>query len=150
MVRPLEQFGGWLKFFYITAWIAAILGFIILALLLFGVLAAENTTERIESFIALLGIAIYLILVVKMIKIIKIKEATTPVRIVNFMHLIIIFAVVFGLFEGIFYYLTQGVEGLSNLTETGRAIVRMLIWYAIWTSYLRKSKRVQAFYGKNA
>jgi uncharacterized protein YqhQ len=36
------------------------------------------------------------------------------------------------------------------LAEIVKGVAKTLIWYCIWSSYFKKSKRVLAYYGKNA
>ena len=150
MAKSLNQFGGWLKFFYITQWIVIILCVVFtlqVVLLIFG---AENTNEMIEFLFASLKSLITLILFIKIIKRIKKRDVSIPNQIVKLMTWVVMFTVIFAICEGFMYYLTLGREGLSNLTKMGEDLFRILIWYAIWASYFKKSQRVFSYYGKNA
>lgn len=150
MAKPLDQFGGWLKFFYIMQWVAIILQTIFTLLFAFSIFRTENTNKIIELLIAFFGGLVGVILYIGIVNVTREKSTYVPSRIIQLMRWVVIFTVVFAVCEGLLYYLTLGTEGLSNLIETGRGLIRILIWYFIWTNYLKESKRVLAYYGQNA
>lgn len=150
MAKPLDQFGGWLKFFYIIQWLNFILwGITILAIML-AIFIAGSAAKVIEYLISFFNVIAIVFLCFRIIKIVRKKETSTPKQIIKLMTWIVFTVSIFAFFEGIFYYFTLGINGLSNLSETFRDIIRILTWYAIWTNYFKKSKRVAAYYGANA
>ena len=150
MAKPLDQFGGWLKFFYVMQWASVISWTIFTLLFVLSIFAADNFSEAIEFVIAIFDAIIALILYIKIIKVMKKKETYTPNRIIKLMTWLVIFSAIFAACEGLLYYLTLGIKGLTELAETGKGLFRILIWYTIWTNYFKRSKRVLAYYGKNA
>ena len=150
MAKPLDQFGGWLKFFYVMQWVSVVAWGIFTLLFVLSILGAENFHETIEFSIAFFDALITLILCIKIVRAIKRKDTYIPNRMIQLMTWLVIFTALFAVCEGLFYYATLGVEGLSNLAETGKGLFRVLIWYVIWTDYFKKSKRVLAYYGQNA
>lgn len=150
MAKPLDQLGGWLKFFYVMQWISVIVWGIVTLLLVLSIFAVENFNEWIEFAIAFFDGLIALILSIKIVKVLRKRDAYVPNRIIKLMTCLVAFTAAFAVCEGAVYYLTLGVEGLSNLAETGKGLFRILIWYVIWTDYFKKSKRILAYYGQNA
>jgi len=150
MVKPMDQFGGWLSFFQLTCWFNVIILPIVGIVILFALLAPENRNEFWILVISLFDLTIAFYLFLKMVKMIKIKEKETPNRIVKIMNMIILMTLFFALIELCYYYFTVGIDGLSNFKDTAKSTLQMFTWYGIWTAYLNRSKRVLIYYGTNA
>ncbi|MFH1692275.1 MAG: hypothetical protein ABIC68_06920, partial [Candidatus Omnitrophota bacterium] len=69
MAKPLDQFGGWLKFFYIIQWINLVLGGIAALLIALTIFTAENVTDSVVALISFFNGLVLLVLFYKIIKI---------------------------------------------------------------------------------
>lgn len=149
LVKIFDQFGGWLKCIYVIHWVAIIvLGILpIVYVLLFFI--AENINEMIQYVIALFEILIYIILCIKIVKVIKIKEINVPNRIIKLMAWIVFFSVFIGVSEELLDYLNLGIEGVEN-SGVGKRLFGGIFWFVIWREYFIRSKRVLTYYGQNA
>ncbi|MFH1691706.1 MAG: DUF2569 family protein, partial [Candidatus Omnitrophota bacterium] len=114
------------------------------------IFTAENVTDSVVALISFFNGLVLLVLFYKIIKITVKKDTATPNKLVKYITWILLVTLIFAFLEGLSYYISSGVKGLSNLGETAAGIIRTLIWYAIWSSYFKKSKRVAAYYGNNA
>jgi len=150
MAKPLNEFGGWLKAFYIYQWFCVLIlamYVLSLALQLFG---PQIESSVLLNMIKLLHSFIEVHFILKIIKVIKIKEPNTPNSIILYMKWIVIFAFIFGIGTGILIYSASARVGLTVFSELAKTALMIIIFYLIWASYFRKSKRVCAYYGKNA
>ena len=146
MAKPLNQFGGWLRFFQISNWIWVILnifsglGFVIMAL-------SEGMFHPIMSSLFLFS-ATYL--TIQFLRIIKDQSKSTPTKVSTKLTWIISLAIIFGsceiimVLQGSNWTWTQ--EAHEALMPYFQAIVSLLIWII----YFSISKRVNAYYGENS
>ena len=144
MSKPLNAFGGWLACFYIISWLSLIVLAIFTLLYLLAIFRASNELDGIESLIYCINCGIVAFLSFEIIKLIRIQEPMTPDRVVRLMGWVLILAVLFIIPElCLDHVLTNG----KNTAEIGKDVIRVVVWYAIWSLYFKKSKRVLAYYG---
>jgi hypothetical protein len=147
MSKPLNEFGGWLSFFYIISWLATI-GFIMLVLTtLPAIFKVSKPLEIVAILIYYIGDGINAFLNFKIVKVITVKDAKTPNKVLTLVTWISLLTVLF-IIPGL--WLDYILRGGKAATEMGKGVIKVLVWYFIWTSYFQKSKRVFAYYGKNA
>ena len=150
MSKPLNEFGGWLAFLNINLWVSFIVSALgaLVALLSLFVLHGLDAIRCIIFFI-LCGVLIFLSF--KMIKLIRIQESMTPniaVRFINWVSLLGVLVVIYNFWSG--YVLASDKDMIKLIPELAGGFIKMVIWYSIWTLYFKHSKRVLAYYGKNA
>jgi hypothetical protein len=145
MARPLNEFGGWLKFFYITMWIGLVALPIYMLLLLPGLFGGAR--GAVYWLVILIDDAICVFLGYKIIRAIKKREADTPNRLIRLLAFVLLVGVIFAVPEIYFGRIVRGMEGVW---EVVKAVIKVIIWFFVWTTYFRKSKRILAYYGKNA
>jgi len=147
MSKSLDNFGGWLFWFYLISWISLVLFGVVSLLSLVAIFSTSRGLEAIETLIYGFDSVICAFLSFKIIKLVKKQEPLTPNRVVKIMSWFLIFTAIFIIPElWLDYLLNNG----KSATEIGKECVRVIIWYCIWTSYFKQSKRVLVYYGKNA
>ena len=117
MAKPLDQFGGWLKFFYIANWVNIGIIAVSVPLLAFGMAVSKGTFDYGDLAITLIGSLIELIFLINIVRIIKIKNPVTPSNIVRFLSFIVILTIVISFVEFFYYYVVKGKEGLSGFDD---------------------------------
>ena len=151
MTKPLNEFGGYLVFFRISNFVFFIISLVSVPLLLLAVVRtiAENMPTATSALIFSLSLTISSILIFKMLKVLKIQESFVPKKIVNFIFLLTIFSISFSLLNFVSKFLFLGFNQETAM-ETSKQMINSIVWFLIWRSYFKKSKRVLAYYGKNA
>jgi hypothetical protein len=150
MSKPFNQFGGWLIFFLVTIWLSIVLGLVNGPRNIANVLTKETYEHRLIYLILFIDGIVALVLAFRLVMILKIKEANTPERVTRILTWIVLLKTVFGLCEIIVGYLLFGANSLDFISEIANNIFRVLIYWAIWTNYFKKSKRVISYYRRNA
>ncbi len=158
MPKPLNEFGGWLRFFLGLWWvhlISASLQLVNVSFFLVGGIPADPI--RLLEILLLVSIqwSIPIIFAFWVIRTVRIKAADTPNRIVKILYrYFVAFFSVWILLPRISYFAeltppdtTYYANLLQNLII---AAVILGVYSSIWFLYFRKSKRVLTYYGKNA
>lgn len=158
MCRPLNEFGGWLRFFLILWWIhliSASLQLVNVTLFLMEGIPTDPTQLFKIFLLVSIQWSIPIIFAIRLIKAVRIKSARTPNKInkILWRYLVVFFLV---------WILVPRVAYLAKVTPPDTAYYANLfhnliiaaiilgIYSTIWVQYFRKSKRVLAYYGKNA
>lgn len=150
--NPLDRFWGWLMFFYVGCWVGLVVNvglglFILVGLPMIGVPLAAA-----EAGLYVLDMAVTVFLLAWIIRIIRKKEAQTPNRVLRLLSWVLLLVFLFFIPEYYLFSIRQrgDVESQRQLAALIKGLVQTLAWYAIWSSYFKKSKRVLAYYGRNA
>jgi len=147
MAKPLNEFGGWLRFFQVICWLTLIV-YGVNVFVITGLVLDQPTPQKIFSFVVLIfGIGFLLFLIWKILRLLTVKAPEIPGRIVKKMLVFTIVAALFSLADTCFSY---WIYGMALSFRDARDFLRPIAWYLIWSSYFRKSKRVVAHYGANA
>lgn len=138
------KIGGWLRFYkiitIISLSIAALLIVVIAALAVLGIDAGENIYDLAATALEIAPSLAFSILV---LKIIEVRENDTPSKI---NHYILAYTIAtFVIYAGLRYLFAN-----DFMIEKPTPALGTVIYYFIWTSYFKKSKRVKEFYGSNA
>jgi hypothetical protein len=145
MSKPLNEYGGWLRFFYITNWIHIVS--LVYVVLIFLPLLSGRPLDSFYWFSFLVDSGLRVFFVYKIVRVIKKQEVDTPDRIARLLTCVLLvpcFVVVPKIY---FARLVAGAPGVRAAVIT---VINAAVWFCIWTAYFRKSKRVLAYYGKNA
>ncbi len=150
MTKPLDQFGGWLKFFLVIQWINIVICGLTVLIALLTMITAETFAQALEPVFLFFYSIMIILLCLRIVKALKIKAPETPGRIIKLLTWVLSAAFIYAILEWSYYYFSQGPSELSTTTtKSGGDVIRILIWYAIWTSYFKKSARVAKYYGLN-
>ncbi len=140
----LFAFGGWLRFYQVINILSIVfIGILILAIAGFEIMGAYEENELKDAFIGIFEFLPDLIFPIIIIRILKIKNEKIPDEIVKYLGYYVAASL---LVYGIFYYLFK----TDVIAEKPVSFLSSLIYYYIWSSYFKKSKRVKAYYGANA
>jgi len=147
MAKPLDEFGGWLRFFEITSWIGVVVISGLCMFLLLALAGVERTGDFMSILISAVDSIVYVVLMIKLLKIIRIKDPETPSKVVGFLKLVVLFTVLFTVCDIISaYFFFDKKEFLELAGVNGKAITQAVFWFLVWRSYFTKSKRVEAYY----
>jgi len=137
-------YGGWLRFFRIINalyWIIGAIGVIMLPALIY-LYWVDDKSEAIDNLALFIEILPGTVLSFIIWKTILVKSENTPNKIKwlmafeLFLHSIVT--------AGIYYAYKQGY-----ISEGPTPILFSFLYYIIWASYLKRSKRVLSYYGSN-
>jgi hypothetical protein len=158
MPKPLNEFGGWLRFF-LALWrihlISASLQLVNVSFFLVGGISADPIRFLEIPLLVSIQWSIPIIFAFWVIRTVRIKAADTPNRIVKLLcRYFVAFFSVWILLPRIAYFAeltppdtTYYVNLLQDLII---ATVILGVYSSIWFLYFRKSKRVLTYYGRNA
>jgi hypothetical protein len=153
MVKPLNEFGGWLKFFQIINVFSLILVTLyFLSTLYFaaGAFSSKNAfTSELKLSIAFMFTLFPALLfyTFKILKSLKIKESHVPDEISGYIRYILLFSVIAGVVEITLF----AAPDISKLVyDLFRSLIQPIVINIIWLLYFRKSVRVKEFYGRNS
>ncbi len=142
MPKPLNQFGGWLRFFQVFIWFFVVLLFIsvagFLALSLVGRIQQPwSSINMIRICSAIVLFPLILIIAIK----IRLRIPTIPTILGELLIAVTVVQIIGAAVEAIIKQ--------KHATLLAGPIVQA-IWAGIWILYFKNSKRVKAFYGANA
>jgi len=149
MAKPLDEFGGWLFYFYIMRIISLICTVILLLLIFTQVLFLSdiNQIALLERLMSSVYYIIYFFITFNILRNIKIKLNITPHKIVNYLKTLLIITLIALPIEFIITYLIND----KTMTPAGFNIIfNFLLFVAfclIWIEYFKYSDRVELFYG---
>lgn len=153
MAKPLNEFGGWLKFFQI------INVFLIILILLYFVSTAYFAAGAFSSkipFTKELKLSIVFMFTLfpllyfftgKILRLLKVKSPEVPDDISRYIVYIIIVSVSAGIAEILFFHSGDFSKFIFSIFKS---VIQPLVINIIWLAYFRRSKRVKEFYGENA
>ena len=145
MSKPLNEFGGWLRFFYIANWIQIVS--LVYVVLVFLPLLPGGPLSAAYWFSFAVDSGLRVFLVYKTIQETKKQEAVTPDRLVRLLACILLVVCLVAVPK---IYLARLVVGVPGVKAALIVAGNITLWFCVWTAYFRKSKRVLAYYGKNA
>jgi hypothetical protein len=153
MVKPLNEFGGWLKLFQIInvfSMILVTLYFLSTLYFAAGAFSSKNPlTNELKLSIAFMFTLFPALFyyTFKILKSLKIKSSHVPDEISGYIRYILIFSVIAGVVE-ITLFASPDISKL--VYDLFRSLIQPIVINVIWLIYFRKSVRVKEFYGQNA
>ena len=150
MSKPLNEFGGWLTFFNVSLWSKFIMIILVSIVLLFSFFKVSNPAYVLGIMITFVRYLISGFLFFKMIKLVRQKEGVVPDKIIQLLAWYVLIAIFFVLFIWVFSNFSHNDTLIKLRMEFLKFGLSTIGFGLIWGSYLKKSKRVCAYYGKNA
>jgi hypothetical protein len=148
-VKPLDEFGGWLRFFLIVTWIGVVMCVIALPIFAFTLFDADPKT-RWEAGVALFDAAATLWISRMIIKRVKDREPGVPAE----MRLLMIVSMTLGaavLLGDVLIYWAHGAWPPSGEDYISlRADSKSIQWGLLWFLYFKFSRRVKTYYGEES
>ena len=145
--QKFEKLGGWLRFFLVVNWLQLILCLGTALLFLVSLFESESATHFFSMFIYIPECIVSAVLLYKILRLIYIRDAAIPNRIVRLITWLTVLGILFIIPEMILEYAWAKELDYS---EWGQIAVRTLIYCFIWRGYFMKSQRVSVYYGQNA
>jgi hypothetical protein len=136
MVKPLHEFGGWLKVCYVINILSVLVA--ILGLVSAGLNLAHPAIM--SYFLRNMGTIIFSFLIILNL---RKKDPSIPGKITFLIRWSSLYSLVFT-------FSTQLQDGFQNKLSFGVLMILIPVWYIGWTQYFLKSKRVLSYYGENA
>jgi len=151
MAKPLNEFGGWLRFFQIIN----IIGVVFLGISIFmstlaiaDLFMAQNYKVMVELIVIALEIIIMFILTLRILWVLKIRDKCIPITIRRCLLWILIFSIIFLGAEISVVYWINGGKLLNEDYQSFRGSIQTVIFCLIWLSYFKISKRVSLYYNR--
>lgn len=142
--EKLLSFGGWLRFYQVINYLSIIFTLLIFAMVsVFYAMGEYAEGEIFEALIAGIELLPDLVVSIMVLKILSKPNKFIPTRVVTLLTYYVGASL---LMYGCVYYLFK----TEVVVEKPTSFWASVIYYAIWSSYFRKSKRVKAYYGENA
>ncbi len=144
MLRPLNEFAGWLRFYQF------IIGLNIIFTLVVILSNIEVIFTQDEKLITMLGIiqaGLSVFYLIKIILIIEKKGTEVPELIMEYLYMIFLIAIGYFLMHSLITLLIMSRQWIyEDNTIAFAGSVQTMIWCVIWRTYFAKSKRVQSYY----
>ncbi|MCP4134727.1 MAG: hypothetical protein GY754_27380 [bacterium] len=153
MAKSLKEFGGWLRFFQVTLIIGLIVS--ILVIVFSAMALSKGKADFSTKHLSLYSLSIALIIaqifcIFKILKMMSISTLQIPDQLYYYMKVLLVIALIsLGGHVLIRLFNDESVFGGPNSNYIFDSIRGIVITF-IWMRYLARSKRVKAFYGKNA
>ena len=158
MPKALNEFGGWLRLFWLLWWIhliAAGLQLVNVTYFLAKGISADPT--RLLKLLLLVYIqwSVPIIFATWVIRTVRCKSSDTPDKIFKILSLyFLVFSLVWTLVPRVAHLAMVSPPDTKYYAKLLRnlmiAAMILFIYSTVWVQYFRKSKRVLAYYGKNA
>jgi len=142
MKKPLNEFGGWLRFF----WVINLLSLIFLCLSVISnflsYMNSGSSTIYVSFIVTQLTSSLAALLTWYILRFLKKQDPAIPIK-----SMILLGASVVVILPQLFFK-----ENLpfNLITYSNLDVGFMNIFTLVWIGYFQKSKRVKAYYGKNA
>lgn len=147
MVKPIKEFGGWLRFFQILLVVNMTLMIAVVFMSMLAIITLFNSKEGIRALFELLQAGTILFLAATIFKMLPDPSVRTPVRIRRLLIGIILVFVGFHFLRlPLMIWLRE--KSLANMGWTYLTDpILVTLWYMAWFQYFKCSKRVLAYYG---
>ncbi len=143
MIRPLNEFAGWLRFFQIIVFMNIVFS-VFFGFTLFETLFRQPDKLLTLGEIAQLGFILFMLYGI--LKIIQNQDAIIPEKIKENLFNIFLIAIIHLLFFTSVTLLVYGREWMQSNTIAFIGAFQTMVWTAFWRTYFEKSKRVKAYY----
>ncbi|MBI5209031.1 MAG: DUF2569 family protein [Elusimicrobia bacterium] len=147
MPAPLNEFGGWLRFFQVANWIGVAVCGAMAALCALSTLGAETAGQVAEALVTTADLGVTAWLTCRLLRPIKDRSPRTPARVIRLIGWIAALTVLFAFLEAGAALWANGGQWTDADTRSMRGSFHALVWCGVWTSYFRRSRRVRAYYG---
>lgn len=142
MKKPLNEFGGWLRFF----WVINLLSLIFLCLSVIAnflsYMNSGSSTIYVSFIITLLTSSLAALLTWYILRFLKKQDPAIPIK-----SMFLLIASVVVILPQLFF---KEKLPFNLITYSNLDLGFMNIFTLVWIRYFQKSKRVKAYYGKNA
>lgn len=140
MIKPVNEFGGWLRFFWFWAMINLILVLASTPIYYSGILPEDFSLTFAEEICSIIFSSAYILAMALMLLSFTKKTPSTP----NFLFNISISAFWILIMQAIFFGILDQRGFLESFEFPNGGL-----WLPVLSIYLQKSKRVKAYYGSN-
>ena len=145
MVRPLNEFAGWLRFFQFLVIMNLMMN------VFTGITLVENLIkepDKILTIAAMVQFGFVMYLLYNVLKLLPIPNSEIPEKVKQNLFYMFIIAIVHLLFYTsvtiLIFHRAWSLE--NNLAFFGA--FNLMVWTAFWRTYFEKSKRVNAYYSQ--
>ena len=144
-VKPLDEFGGWLRFFHVVVWIGVVFCAVALPIFAFTLFDSDPKT-RWEAAVALFDALATLWISRMILKRVKDRDPSVPgeMRLLMLVSLTLGFAVLLG--DGLIYWSYGTWPPTGEDYFSLRADSKSIQWGLIWFLYFKFSRRVKIYY----
>lgn len=152
MTKALNEFGGWLKFYYVLSIIHLVfsaMGLLTIVAIMTNLLEIHDTVHPqvvLTLFFRNVGVIAFLAFIIKFL---KKQDSGTPGKIIRLIQGLSLYALIFAYISKVQRFQFEqglGSEGNPN-TRHSLLVLFIFTWALVWIMYFKKSKRVAAYYG---
>lgn len=150
MAKPLNQFGGWLRFFQVVN----ILGLVVMPIaVIISLVAGVAMLGLGDPFgflyfgIGIVDLSVYFALTIMILIQLSKRESTVPAKIQKLLTIQVAVSIVLGLSMIPISDFSPNI-GTETALEIFRDIGRAISFYVVWNMYFGKSERVQAVFAE--
>jgi len=138
-----QTIGGWLRFYQVTNYISLILGSLVVVGVCIAALFVDDMFEKQWDLPALiLELSPSIIFSFLIIRVLSTPESQVPAQIKKYIGNYVVVSILINI--GLRYLFSNDL-----ITDEPTTFIGDLIYYAIWVSYFKRSKRVAQFYGQD-
>ena len=135
--------GGWLRFYQVTNYISLILGSLVAVGVCIAALFVDDRFEKQWDLAALiLELSPSIIYSFLIIRVLSTPQSHVPAQIKKYIGNYVAASILIN-------FLLRYLFSNELITDKPTTFIGDLIYYAIWVSYFKRSKRVAQFYGQN-
>lgn len=149
--KPLDEFGGWLKFFFVTQWIGLVLCAVSIPVFALGVLyqfVSPAPKDGLMAFVALLDSAVTLWVARRVVRRAKDRDPAVPAEMYRWMLVLMGIGAAVLVADAVVAFALGGTPLSADDWTTLKMDSKSIQWGLVWALYFKHSKRVRAFYGE--
>jgi hypothetical protein len=145
MEKPFNEFGGWLRFFWITNLLIFITTSLVFIMNCLSYALRENVVLCAGFIMLQLGFFLDAVFAFKILQYLKERNPANPNKI-----LLLLFASMLISLPGLCFIESMPFEIIKPSSNSIISITQQGMYLLVWSMYFRESKRVKTFYGENA
>jgi len=143
MVKPLDEFGGWLRFFQIICYLNIIFSITVMLMSL-EMLLQEG--QFINHLLALAQLSLITFFLIRIVRIVTLRNPQTAALISDYLYRMFLVAVGYFLLNTLITMIKNNWTWSLENTQALAAALQTMLWCAIWRTYFARSRRVKAYY----
>ena len=143
MAKPIDQFGGWLRFFEVTLYLRIFLSLIFLGILIWKI----EIPSTIGGWTFAIELPLFIFIGSWILTRIHVKNPETPKLILKLLKVMFVFSVVVLGVTLLALVTSTDPNQRDNIAHSFFPAVGRIFSYAIWIAYFKQSVRVSKYYG---
>ena len=148
--KPLNEFGGWLRFFQVTCWLNVVVLVLVLPVFLIALFAENKPAGIAEDLSMVADAAVSLYLIRRILQVVQVPAKESSENIRGWLKIMLGLSLGFVALNLVIAYWKHGGAWSKDAEDVLRGAKAGVGWPLIWLGYFQQAKRVKAFYGEAA